>query len=218
MTGRRDDWLDGLAHRVVAPATEPAPRTPDPAGSEERYSRGKAVKLAIAGAASLSLGLWKAAPALAEDRAHCLARCFDTYEKDLERRIESCALGWFALSGWGGFLGTYYLGPQPVITGGAGLCFMAEYAKTLYQRGKCTDHCQESCRPTQSRSLQVFRGTCEVLPPPKAEPPQVPPPPPTKSGECLNCESVGGICCPPAGEPLCACATPGVPCSEYGCS
>jgi hypothetical protein len=222
MTGRRDDWLDGLAHRVVSPAAEPAPRTPDPAGSEERYARGKAVKLAIVGAASLSLGLWKAAPARAEDRAHCLAGCLDRYQEHMDVSFDRCLDAWAALHGaspnnpWPVVLNFYIGGLGPVLNGGAGLCVASAYARHAYRRGECIDHCNESCRLPGSRSVQgLFSSTCEVLPPPKDEPP-VPPPPPTKGSECLNCESVGGICCG-LQDPLCACATPGVPCPEYGC-
>ena len=59
---------------------------------------------------------------------------------------------------------------------------------------------------------------CRRLPPatPVPQPPITPQPTAPVSGECLNCESVGGKCCPPNG-PLCACANPTLPCSRYGC-
>ena len=93
-------------------------------------------------------------------------------------------------------------------------------------RHECEVHsCQkppppaEPCEIQNRLSTRRGAGTCELVPP--QDPPPTPPPEPPPDNGCANCTSVGGVCCYGGSNPtgyICACATPGVPCSVYGCS
>src|SRR5688572_27190790 len=89
MTRGGGDWLDTLARRSAGPAT-PSPRPTEADPSEDRLSRATALKLAVAGAASLSLGLWRVEPAAAFDIGGCLAGCLDASDKWLDRQLDAC--------------------------------------------------------------------------------------------------------------------------------
>jgi hypothetical protein len=225
MTRIIDGWLDTLARRVARPAAARTSARPTPPyrtevdepggrGLDQRYPRNAVLKLAVAAAATASLGFGRAAPARAGDRGKCLEQCADRHEKAFRSQAQACedvfspsALntdpGWArirALFRYGGLGALYNLNASHL----SDLCVAKARAENFASRHGCYSRCEKEGKPT---------------PPPNPPPPSVPPIPNAPSGECANCNKAGGTCCGPYSveKPLCGCATPGVPCSVYGC-
>jgi len=234
VTLRHSGWLDRLALRSLARPVQGGDTHGVALRPEEQFSRNTAIKLALAGAVSISLGLWRTAPVLAQDREACFTRCLKEHDEELARRINACKVVFQPRvirrtepGSWGRLRGFFsYGGERDVLLGATALQWLcdlkAEHRLGLF-KNDCYDACEETCR---KRSMQSSSGrsaaTCEVTPPQHAPPPTVPPiPSPTAgvSAECANCALAGGQCC--AGKDptkLCACAHPALDCQErYGC-
>jgi hypothetical protein len=250
MAGTSGSWLDGLARRSVRPRHPTTARratsrrkpadTVAPAAEmdSERYSRAKAFKLALVGAASLSLGLGRVAPSHAQSRDECIGRCYDKYIAAAERDIAACkhlyrdekwtmtdAGGWerfkslLEAGGWGWV-------KQQVVQAQRDLCITK--AGNVFKRGldRCDDACAETC-PRSARAPQGLGGArqlCRAPDPPKSTPPTPPPAPTAANDPCAPCAATGGTCCGPAppGGPPCGCATydpdgPVTPCQRINC-
>lgn len=228
MTGRHRDWLDALALHSSGGRIDRA-RTLErgSAPGDERFSRATALHLALVGAASLSLGLWKAPPVLAQTREGCFTQCFTDHEKELQRRLQSCddVFKGFKRTPpktWARIKYLFPLGRVVVHHTLAALCYRDATDEVRGAKNDCYDRCETTCRRRSVQSSSRRSGaTCEVKPPSKAPPPTIPPLPSPDDGvaaECANCASVGGVCCA-GGDPthLCACANATVPCEAYGC-
>jgi hypothetical protein len=237
MTRDRTDWLDRLALRSLPQPVRDDHRLESEVG-EEQFSRNVALKLALTGAAALSLGLGTAPAARAQDRGKCFTDCHDTHEAELERRIQSCNDVFeprkFKKSDWRLYVGVFHAvfvgAKRDYVLAGAsltGLCIL----KARWDVGGDKKHCYEGCEATcPRRSVQSSSGrsaaTCEVTPPPHAPPTTIPPIPNLTSGvaaACANCTQTGGECCP-SDDPnrLCTCASydpdgPETACQRAGC-
>jgi hypothetical protein len=227
MTRIIDGWLDTLARRVARPAAARTSARPTPPyrtevdepggqGLDQRYPRNAALKLAVAAAATASLGLGRAAPARALDRGPCLEQCAESHQKALESQLEACDKvfqsatfettlpgSWArvrALFRHRGY-GFTYEEAADVLNA---FCRQKAQAENAATKRACYSRCEKEGKPT---------------PPANPPPPSVPPVPTPPTGLCANCNKVGGTCCGPYSveKPLCACATPGVPCLVYGC-
>jgi hypothetical protein len=231
----REHWLDRLARRAVRPpvplATEPLASTGD-----ERYSRGTAVKLVVAGAASLSLGLWRATPGEAGDFGDCVENycripaakvmkqlrlaCDDIFKPEV---LYADRTGWQKLK----FLAMFPPRVGWTIAGATltGYCYAKnDFFVEKWEKG-CYEECKQNCEGRRAlQSASFSRQVCEAAPPPERSTPKPPPAPNFTEDPCWSCNQVGGQCCGPfTGDPAtgaftpCACATPGVPCDAYGC-
>ena len=230
------DWVDALARRTAGDVVPSPPLAkPDVAAFDDRFSRTTSLKLALAGVASLSLGIWPAPRAraqgggdcftqsTAQGRGECFTKCLECHEKELQRRFRSCedvfAPRQFKKSDWRLYVGLFhsvYIGAKRDYVLGAlvlqGLC----YDKALWDVGGEKNHCYEGCEAgCRQRSVQSSSGrsaaTCEVTPPSHAPPPTIPPIPNPTEGvavECANCSMAGGECCYGADPThLCGCAS-----------
>lgn len=221
------DWLDALARRAAGNKTPKPEATATAFG--ERFSRATALKLAVAGVASLSFGLWRVGPADALDFGQCTAKCLADHEANLERRLAACdsvfgsdfirkAPFWRSIARILVLPGTMV---GPVL---GGVCSLKEAAVNRASQDNCYRRCEETCGGRKLQSLQGSSETCEPTPPPKPESPKPPPAPNHTEDPCWSCIEAGGSCCGPfTGDPNtgtftpCACATPGVGCDAYGC-
>ena len=234
MTVGRGDWLDAAARRLVEGSRREALETETtPTSSDEVFSRATAFKLAVAGVASVSFGLWRVTPVQAQTRGQCYEECDKVHDADLDKKADAC-IGvfsskrfleqnplWKQLLLFGIFPGTA-IGPAL-----AGLCIARDTAVSNASRDNCRRRCQETCRTTQARSLQGSSAphqVCEATPPPKPYTPAPPPAPNHTEDPCWSCVEVGGACCGPfKGDPNtgsftpCACANPSIGCAGYGC-
>lgn len=227
MSGERTNWLDALARGSASPPAsarqkrEPAPVPAD----EERFSRSTAVRLALAGSASLALGLLRVprAPAAAATYAECYDGCSSAYENALGAELDLCAATFagFTFNRSPDWVFALRLLPSSSTWVGnalAEMCMAAAYAHSRANFSGCTRHCRDTCRHTQSRSLQSLSASCTVTPPPDSHPPEIPPAPTGMDDECLSCGD-GGFCCPGGPTGFCGCATRcGTPgeCDEIG--
>jgi hypothetical protein len=190
-------------------------------GSDERFSRATAVRYALAGAASLSLGLWRVPEGQASDFDDCLRKCYSTHDDEATQEIAACRRQvpkWVRKPPRSWERIREVLGNSPWeflnnVTEAAleEICETRAQKRYLKSLDDCDDACGKTCRRTQSRSLQgLFRSTCRVTPPPPAKPPTIPPAPPEppeppEPGSEENdyckpggaCEQVGGKCCGP---------------------
>lgn len=228
MRGGHREWLDALA-RHIARDVGPTPPTSESdavASDEERLSRATALKLALAGAAALSLGLWNPAPARAQDRGECFTRCLDNHERELKRRLQSCNDVFrprqYRDSDWRLYAKALFPPTLQLTYAGVsltGLCYAKARLEVGGDKSDCYDRCEDTCRTrslqSDSSSARPLAPTCEVAPPRKAPAPEVPTPPNPDNDLCLTCMGQGGECCPGGTSGLCACATAGVPCSAY---
>ena len=228
MTRTTSGWLETLARRAARPTAGTTPADPSPLPTEDqapggpgaldaRYPRNTVLKLALAAAATVSLGLGRAMPARADDRGKCFEQCVDSHDQALKSQLAACAAvfeprslvgtkpnSWArdrAALRYGGMLFWYGLAGAMA----ADLCYQKAERNNNASKRACYTRCEKQAKPS---------------PPPKTVPPTVPPIPisPTTAA-CAGCEAVGGHCCGPYSDknPLCACATAGVPCAKYGC-
>jgi hypothetical protein len=241
VTRQRADWLDRLALRSVERPVQDADAHEMTLGSEEQFSRKTAIKLAVAGAAALSLGLGTAPAARAQDRGKCFTDCLKTHDEELARRIRSCGdvfqprhleRAATAREKDRQYLSRIFSfgGERDLEIAAAwllGLCDQKAEYEVRRAKEDCYGGCETTCR---QRSVQSASGrsaaTCEVTPPPHAPPPSIPPIPNPDSGiaaECANCAIKGGECCAGADAMhLCGCADydpdgPETPCQRVGC-
>jgi hypothetical protein len=238
VTVRRSDWLDRLALRSLAQPDRDDDARDVELGNDHRFSRTAALKLGLAGAAALSLGLERTPAAHAQDRGKCFTDCITTHDDVLYSRLISChdvfeprTLHRSAPSTWkrvqfyifGGGLRDYAVAGVALEE----LCELKAQHEVAGDKKKCYEKCEADCR---QRSVQSASGrsaaTCEVTPPPHAPPPSIPPIPNPDSGiaaECANCAIKGGECCAGADAMhLCGCADydpdgPETPCQRVGC-
>jgi hypothetical protein len=251
MARASQSWLDGLARRSVrsrhpmtarrATGRQSPSRTVvrAPEMGAERYSRAKAFKLAIVGAASLSFGLGRVTPSHAQSRGDCIVQCYTKYTNRAERDIAACNHlhrneRWKGTDpgGWARFKAALEAGgwswvKQMLVDAQRDLCITK--AANVHKLGldKCDDACDETCPKSLTRSPQGLNGTrqvCHAPDPPKSTPPTPPPAPNPTSDPCAPCEAQGGVCCgpaPPGGVP-CNCASydpdgPVTPCQRVNC-
>ena len=245
MRSPRHDWLDSLARRSaegVRTTARVQPRPlPDRVGGPgaSRVDRRSALKLALAGAASLSLGLGKIPVARAETRDDCIGRCYQKYVDAAERDIATCnhfyagAKDWNGGTAWGQFKRLVDQGAWKFVkdvTNESLRRTCIHKAENTFKKGldKCDDACTETCGPRSLQSASSAAGprtTCHgTSPPPTSPPPQVPPAPNPADDPCAACATVGGLCCGPAplGKPPCGCAgyfpaDGSDPCKRLGC-
>lgn len=214
MTGRRQGWLEAVALHFAGGRTGSA-RTLEggSAAGDERFSRAVALRLALVGAASLSLGLWKASPAAAQDRGDCFAQCLEDHDKELKRRLQSCndVFRGYRRTPPGSWARIKYIFPFGRLIAHdtlAALCHRAAADELRGAKNDCYEGCETTCR--EQRSVQSASGrsvaACEVTPPPKAPPPTIPPIPSHPPSEaCAACNQNGDKCCGSCpGNPLAA--------------
>jgi hypothetical protein len=226
------DWLDRLARRSVGCAHSQSDKSDRAPGSDdERYSRATAVKLAAAGFASVSLGLWRAVPAIAQDEGDCFKECNSRFDKfDLEwyractNKFRPALPALTPKPRWKQVLGYATFPVTTVQESLAAACYLAGDAVSRQAREGCWRNCEQTCRKRQSRSLQASRQACEPTQPPKNYTPAPPPPAPSMTADpCWSCVGVGGLCCGPfkvdasGNFQACACANPSLGCERYGC-
>lgn len=240
MTRLPGDMLDALARRL-APASPSVHRESESSAplssSDDHLSRAAAVRYAMAGIASLSLGLWRVPEGRALTRDECEQACFARRGNELEDALKACrrlySPSWYNKPGtdtrWGAFKETVSGGPwgwlknfvnNALLDG----CLTRAQKRFEESLDKCMESCEVACEG--SRSLQgpsLFRRACE---PPPSPPPHTPSPPPAPSATadpCLACNQVGGMCCGPFKATAtgdfqpCACANPALGCERYGC-
>jgi hypothetical protein len=230
------DWLDALAVRSATgrprALSAGTPEAGSPPSRDDRFSRATAFKLALTGAASISLGFWKASPALAQDRGTCFTQCLTDHDKELRRRLAACDDVFYprtfektAPSSWKRLRAGLFGGERDlafVAISLDGFCSGKATWDVRQDKKDCYDRCETTCRRRSMQwSSSSSAATCEVTPPHQAPPPTVPPiPHPTEgvAAECANCAAVGGACCSGTDPThLCACANPAIPCERYGC-
>ena len=222
MKGGRHDWLDALAYR--SPRRVIASTPPRTDGVDDRYSRTRALKLALVGATSVAIGL-RAAPARAQTRGECFTQCFEKYDTELVRRLNSCEHV-FAQPGvsrsWAAF-GNSLVRPFAVARLALlGICYAQAASEVSGAKHQCNARCEQTCFSRRAQTVSSFSDalepTCEVTPPHKAPPPEIPTPPNPDNDVCSICAGQGNVCCPggsvEAGG-LCACAPPETPCETY---
>jgi hypothetical protein len=226
----RSDWLDAVARRLAVGRT-PTTHQPGPvsyAANEDRFSRAAAVRLAVAGVASLFLGLRTTSKAsgAADGYAECYAGCTKTYEDALEDALDGCARVSAGLDkkspAWATAIRSLPVTPLTFVGYAlTGTCYADAAAILGGDLYKCRRGCKKNCRTTQAAS--EARSTCEVTPPPKNYTPAQPPPPNMTSDPCWSCVAVGGMCCGPftvdasGNFQACVCANPTLGCEKYGC-
>lgn len=235
MKGLRTDWLDLIAFRSTRGIVARVPdKTDTVAPDDERFSRGTAVRLALAGAASLWFGLGRTASGSAENpppltpvAERCLAGCGKTYEDNLRKQLAACdriyptAFADTPPFSWARVKASL---PFPLLqiarAALAESCYVAAQALSRQLVDRCLSNCVDECAKQAAgpRSLQGSNAACEPLPPPESKPPEVPALPSSSDNPCWACAQVGGLCCA-GSDPttLCACANPGVGCEAYGC-
>lgn len=221
MSRPRPDWVDRLARRAAGHA---ATADTSASGDAERLSRATAVRLALAGVASLSLGVARTRPAQAAE--WCFTDCLQSYDAQLERRLTSCDDVFRRTSVWGAdWNGLFHylsialnLGRAYVANQLLQHCYADAQAELDRWRNDCYRRCEEGCRHPSGRSLQGVTGprqTCKAPPPPEEEPPEVPPAPQPDEDPCWSCAAVGGVVCGVCSDGVtCSCATP---CEGEGC-
>jgi hypothetical protein len=231
VNGRGGDWLDVLARRSVREVVgvrelEPTSNT----SRDERLSRESVLKLAVAGAASLSLAAWRVPRAeAASDLSECLTGCKEDYNEALARQLRGCAAQaerWKAKPGraWDVIWRFTFYPVQFLNDASHAACDVVAWRSTEGRYRECRQNCADSCAGSGSRALQASRQTCEPTPPPPPYTPAPPPAPNHTETPCWACQEAGGICCGPfTGDPStgvftpCACANPSVGCEAYGC-
>lgn len=229
----RTDWLDRLALRSCEAALGGAEAAAPPAESAleetEGFSRATALKLGAVGAASLSLGLWKAPLSSAYSAEECLQDCNEGYDLLLRKGVDACESVILGLDGsesaWTRAL-THLLAARSWRAAEFQYCKTKARLNAELKRQQCISFCADCERKKRSlpSAKQARQGQCR---PPKADKPQAPIPPPPPAGSfdaCLNCKQAGGECCGVGTEPgsICACASPDITvpdkcCKRYGC-
>jgi hypothetical protein len=230
---RQTGWLERMALLTV-PSPDDGRRLEDQSTpTDGRFSRAAAVRIGVAGVASVALGAVRLSPAFAQTRDECLTACFDRYAQAADRAIRVCKetyddpksvlridpgwAQWRALVDRGGWGFVRDLAD-------AGLERACE-SKALHRMedgfARCEDACRETC-PQSGRSTSSAWSTCHGNNPPRPTTPPSPPPPGGGGGKgdpCEPCARVGGKCCYGSDpESLCACANPDYDCKEkYGC-
>ncbi len=206
------DWLDRIARRSaggVPSAVRESERATDL--TDERFSRATAVKLAVAGTASLALGAW-GAPARADegDFGQCLQDCFGGNDRILKEQERACLdvfapKSFFLAPGWRKFrelfrAGAFSAWKDLVTSSLAGACVMQQQADAKNENDKCLPYCKQRCGQRALRATQgiaASRQVCEPPPPPPPETPKPPPPPNASENPCWACVagSPDAICC-----------------------
>lgn len=227
MRGLRRDWLDALAQHTAGRVVPGAPATHDVTASDDhRFSRTTGLKLALAGAASLSLGLWNAAPARAQTREGCFTGCLTEHDKELKRRLQSCRDVFHPgmKKKWAQYSGFFPPISQIAIARAAltGFCYAKAAHDVAGDKDDCYENCETGCRSRRVQSASSFAvanaPTCEATPPHRAPKPEIPTPPNPENDVCAICMGQGNVCCPGgsiAAGGLCACAPPETPCEIY---
>lgn len=228
----RHDWLDAVAVRLAGGSSTPTHVLETPT-VEDSISRARLIKLAVAGAASLSWGLWTApSAARAQGQEGCFTWCFNEVGKLLSQRLAACEyvfrpFTFYENGAWrkAAIAGLFGSATQVALAARnlQGLCNARARFESEENKKDCYGECEKRCpkRALQSRSLPA--QVCEPPLPPN-QTPKLPPAPSKTEDPCWSCVEVGGQCCGPfTGDPAtgqftpCACATPGVGCEAYGC-
>lgn len=237
MIVNQHDWLESLALRSVGVRSSSLPRmqrTPQHGAPSERFSRATAVKLALAGLASLAFGTARVSPARGAARDECLNACYRKHVDAADRGIRVCAdIYSDRKSFFNTPVGTWARWRHIIKRGGWN--FIGDVARrSLWEaceslairrmeKGmeRCEDACAETCPNAGDRSPSGLSAapSCRGTDPPPPHTPALPPPPgiPTgvpPSGEdaCLNCMSVGGVCCPTSVDPFFLCTNAFIGC------
>lgn len=235
MNVRGGDWLDVLARRSVrgraGGAREPEP--PSTTSIDDGVSREGVLRLAVAGAASLSLAAWRVPGAEAgSDLGECLTGCKEDpggHDDALKRQLHSCntqTQAWKANAtpAWDVVFRTSFYRTQALSDALQILCALRAWRSVERDYKKCRNQCYNDCAGSGLRSLQASRQACEPTPPPKKPYTPAPPPAPNMTADpCLACNQVGGMCCgpfkpnPDGSFQPCACANAAIGCERYGC-
>lgn len=241
MRSRDADRLDAFARlltrdRAVKRSNESVAE--EEAQPADLVTRGTAIGLALAGAASLSLGLWRApesGAASAFTYRECINQCVDNASDANLIEIKACesAYGgenlWRSNTGWSRFKSLVKVGVWKWILDTSRLdhkqgCIRGADQRFLNRLDKCDEACKVACPETRSpQGVSTRLQACKPPPPPKPESPKPPPAPNHTESACWACVQAGGECCGPfTGDPAvgltpCACANPAVGCQAYGC-
>ena len=203
MRAGRRDLLDSLARSVVNESSRSI-RVSDSEG--ERLSRASVLRRGATGAASLSVGLWKAPTARSQfpSRGECFDACITYGDETYTERIKACdyALKPESLNkrGWDRILfklrrGPFSFWPDTVSEFLTFDCWERAQKETDKTVTECLNQCRETCSQN---------GPCKPAPPPKPKPPQVPAPPSPKPGTCGAGDLPAGVkwCCPSKHGPI----------------
>ena len=222
-----------LARRSVR--REGGAREPEPASTtsiDDELSRERVLKLAVAGAVSTSVAMWRAPGAEAgSDLGECLNGCKGDYNDALDAQLRSCAAqaqAWKAnpSRAWDVAFRIGFYQVQALVDAGHLVCAVRAWRSVEKPYKACREQCYDDCAGPGSRALHASRQACAPTPPPKPKKPYTPAPPPAPAmtvDPCLACNQVGGMCCGPFKaladgrfQP-CACANPSLGCERYGC-
>lgn len=189
-----------------------------PDQSQERYSRASAMKLALVGGASLSLGLWRVSPARADELSNCLTGCVNEHNEKLQREITACHTtfrprAFYAEGPWAQFKVMFRRGhltfyKDVVAYALSAICVEQKTQARQEEKKTCLENCEKDCQKSQFRALQngpAVGGVCKPTPPSKQAPPTVPSAPDPSSDPCGACNENGDMCCGSCpGNPLAA--------------
>jgi hypothetical protein len=237
------DWLEKLATAAAGGTTGHEDGQERKAPSGDELTRAGAVKLGVAGVASLSLGLWRASAGLAVDppeltpeASRCFAGCFIDWGKSEKKGRATCdeIIGKTLQdedTGWGRFKVAFpFFGIAYAKAALKGLCYSSTDGKARQDWADCNAGCVQKCSKPSPRSLQDAsrrNQVCEPDPPPPPYAPEPPPAPNPAEDPCWACEDpmVGGMCCGPyTFDPqtgtygICGCVDAAVGCPAVGCA
>jgi hypothetical protein len=185
------DWLDRLARHSVGDRKTQVHKQDSTRDDEERYSRGTAVKLAATGLASVSLGLWRAGPSLAQDEGECFKDCntrLDTFELNFERacyeKFGESRKWAYQTPVWKQILLLMTFPGTMVQQTLAASCALTGTAVVQQAREGCLPECQRRCGKRASQSRAFSDEVCEAPPPPPQRIPKPPPAPNLAEDPC----------------------------------
>lgn len=180
--------------------------------------RNAAVRLALVGVASVSLGLWRTPEGRAGDLGDCLNDCLDRYGAAYKRDLASCrhlyGATWTSkANSWARVKEILNKSPWEFVTGPIKDALLAGCelrAGRAFDDG--LDRCDAACRETCPRSTRVSppsarfsqsrsRRTkvCRPTTPPRSQRPGLPPVPNPAGDPCAGCNaSTSCACCPHA--------------------
>lgn len=209
------DWLDRLAQRAGGGRPSAAREPGAPSHPDERLSRTAAVRLALVGLASVSLGLWRAPEGRAGDLGDCLNQCGERYGAAYKRDLAACANLYqdeiyrtTKPNSWARLKAVLGQTPWQFVTGMAKDALLAGCemrAGRVFDEGldRCDAACRETCprvspptaRFSQSRSRRT--KVCRPTTPPRSQRPELPPAPNPANDPCAGCNaSTSCACCP----------------------
>jgi len=222
-------WLDRLAVTAVREDGREGGRDRRPA-TDEGLSREAAVRLGFAGLASLSLGLWRAAPGSADnpgltpEASKCFAGCAINWQKNHDANNALCDdfFGRTLAEGKGGWEKLKIALPFPGValakTVLKGYCYGFADQRARGKWRDCNDECVVECaKGRKPQSSTAAHQACEPAPQPRPYTPALPPAPRPEDDPCWACQDCCSplLCCAPIIDGvICQCAED---CKAFGC-